>query len=563
MIAFLVSPSKVSAQALPFSDDFNDGNADGWEVIGNSGWNVQNGEYGIHLDPGVSNSVPSDNLWDQNWNQYIFQVDLRGVSGTDKNLVFHFIDNLNFYSLHHTGENLYFSKYINNLEYRFADPIYYPLQNGVSYRFKIIVDGDHFRVLENNLTLFDVYDNVSPKIQGGKIGLRVGTGAVSPTEVWFDNVVVESLEPPLPSLNVPNLKQYDPPWNDDVYDSATSWSVNPTIERWGCALTSASMVLKYFNHNINPDDLNNWLNSQPDGYLRSGLLNWLAVSRYTRINQDADSPILEYRRFGPDQTILENELIAGNPAILKLPGHFVVAKGKTGSDFDINDPATTRNLLSSYGESYLALNRYRATSTNLSYVMFAIDSDITLQLLDSEENLVEGSYFLDEPLVDDIDGNQTSGEELRIFLLPTPTQGNYTLEATGSGIYQLDSYLYGLEGDVRTDSSNGILQEGQIDEFLVTIGETSGAQPVVTIGTIIEDLNNSWNQGLIRKESIYRFLLRQLQLTKKFIDMNRITLAKVHLRIILTHIRLFTPKFIEQSASDVLQTDIHSLINTL
>ena len=365
------------------------------------------------------------------------------------------------------------------------------------------------------------------------------------------------------SLDVPDIKQYSPPWNDDVYDGATSWSANPTIERWGCALTSASMVLKYFNHNINPDDLNNWLNSQPDGYLRSGLLNWLAVSRYTRINQGADSPILEYRRFGSDQTILENELTAGNPGILKLPGHFVVAKGKIGSDFDINDPATTRNLLSSYGESYLALNRYRATSTDLSYIMFAIDSDITLQLFDSEGNPVDGAYFLDEPLVDDIDGNQTSGEELRIFLLPTPTQEIYTLKATGSGTYQLDSYLYGLEGNVRTDSFNGILQEGQTDGFLVTIGEISDAQPIVTIDTIIEDLNNSWNQGLIKKESIYRFLLRQLQLTKRLIETNRITVAKIHLRIISTHIKLFTPRYIEESASKALRTSIQSLINSL
>jgi len=365
------------------------------------------------------------------------------------------------------------------------------------------------------------------------------------------------------SLNVPDIKQYSPPWNDDVYDRATSWSANPTIERWGCALTSASMVLKYFGHDVNPDDLNNWLISQPDGYLRSGLLNWLAVSRYTRINQGADSPILEYRRFGSDQTILENELTARNPGILKLPRHFVVAKGKTGSDFEINDPATTRNLLSSYGENYLALNRYKATSTDLSYIMFATDFDITLQLFDSGGNPVDGAYFLDEPLVDDIDGNETSGEELRIFLLPTPTWGNYTLEATGSGTYQLDSYLYGREGDVQIGSFNGILQEGQTDEFSITIEEISGAQPIVSIVTLIEDLNNSWHQGLITKESIYRFLLRQLQLTKRLIEINRITVAKIHLRIISAHIKLFTPKFIQQSASDALQTDIQALANTL
>lgn len=564
--SFIVIPSNSLAQTILFQDNFDDGNANGWDVMGLPGWSVVNGEYGIHLEPGVSNTVPSDNLWNENWNQYMLQVDLRGVSGTDKNLVFHFIDNSNFYSLHHTGGNLYFSKYINNSEYRFADPIHYPLQNGASYRFKIIVDGDHFKILENDLTLFDVHDSFGPKIQGGKIGLRVGTGAISPTEVWFDNVVVKSLEPPLPSLHVPDLKQYDPPWNDDIYDHASSWSLTPTLERWGCALTSASMVLKYYGHSsANPDTLNDWLKTQTDGYLRNGLLNWLAVSRYTRLNDSLESPTLLYRRLVPNNANLINELTQGRPVILGEPSHFVVAKSQLSDSFGINDPAhSDRTTLSSYQNTYSVIGSYQPTHTNLSYILLAIDPNINLVVFDTSENEISGFTFLEEPLIDDVTGTGISGNSLKVFLFPLPPEGNYNVAVSGStNSYTLDSYLYNQDGKVTQSSIMGLITEGQTDKFLISIGETQGTNQEITIDSIIEDWAAARNQNLIVSRHLYKTVRLQLLTAKRLMDRGRLSIAKKMLVIVSRQIKHRTPKLIDTLASHILQTNLQSLVNSL
>ena len=566
IVLFIVIPSNSLAQTILFQDNFDDANASGWGVIGLPGWSVVNGEYGIHLEPGVSNSVPSDNLWDQNWNQYIFQVDLRGVSGTDKNLVFHFIDNSSFYSLHYTGGYLYFAKYINNSEYRFADPLYYPLQNGTTYHFKIIVDGDHLKILENDQPLFDIHDSSGPKIQGGKIGLRVGTGAVSPTEVWFDNIVVKSLEPPLPSLNVPDLKQYDTPWNNDVYDHANNWSLNPTIERWGCALTSASMVLKFHGHSLaNPDTLNNWLEIQPDGYLRNGLLNWLAVSRYTRLNDNPESPTLLYRRLAPSSANLINELTRSRPAILEEPGHFVVAKSQLSGSFGINDPAhSDRTTLSSYGNSYSAIGSYQPTHTDLSYILLAINPGVNLAVFDTDQNEISGFTFLDEPLIDDVAGIVTGGDSLNIFLFPNPPGGNYNVEVSGSsGSYSLDSYLYNQHGEVTQSSTPGLITNGYKDKFLISTGQTQGIKQEITIDSLIEDWDSARNQNLVPSRGLYKTIRLQLLAVKKFISRGRISVAKKILGTVLRQIKHKSPKFMDHLVSQIFQTNLQSLINSL
>ena len=195
-IILFITSSKFSLATIYFEDNFNDGNADEWNVVGNSGWNVVNGEYGISLNPGVSNSIPDDIHWNNEWKNFIYKVDLKGISGTDKNIVFRFIDSNNFYSLHHSLGYLYFAKYIDNQPHSLAPRVYYPLENGKTYHYKLEVNEDHFRFWESNNLLFDVIDQNIPKISGGKIGLRAGTGAVSPTEVWFDNVMVCSLDDP-------------------------------------------------------------------------------------------------------------------------------------------------------------------------------------------------------------------------------------------------------------------------------------------------------------------------------------------------------------------------------
>lgn len=143
----VVFSRQIFAQTILFQDNFdsvpNGGFPEKWN--GSSAWHVQDGEYGALIFCGnKSTTVPKDQLWNPSWNHYSFEAALRGVSGTDKNIVFRFLDEANFYSLHHTGDNLHFAKYINGIKYPFPNfvgnnPIFYPLSNGQTYHFKINV----------------------------------------------------------------------------------------------------------------------------------------------------------------------------------------------------------------------------------------------------------------------------------------------------------------------------------------------------------------------------------------------------------------------------------------
>lgn len=551
----------VFAGNVLFQDNFNDGNADGWEVIGSLGWNVQNKEYGIYLNPGVSNTFPSNSLWNNDWDNYAFEVDLRGVSGTDKNLIFRFVDNSNFYSVHHTGGNIYFSKYIKGIDYIFAPSLYYPLENGSTYHFRIEVSGDHFRLFESNKLLFDVIDITEPKISKGKIGLRVGTGAVSPSEVWYDNVVVTSLSPTLlPNLTVEDIKQYSSPWGDDIYDWATSWSANPTISRWGCALTSASMVLKYFGHSrANPDILNEWLKLQIDGFTRNGLVNWLAISRYTQQNDSQTSPTLEYRRLTANNTTLISELEAKRPAILREPGHFIVAKSQTSDSFGINDPAyEDRTTLESYAGKFLALGSYGPTHTDLSYMMFVADPDISFKLLDSSGNPVKVQTFIEEP-INELKGSEKSGEPLSILLFSTPPSGEYRLKITGpTGSYQLDSYLYDVDGNVISQKLDGYIFRNEKDTYLIRFNGNNKVK--ITYAEIYKALQKAFEEKFIYNKGIFTAIKAQIQASERLNSRNMIFPSKIIIQTLIKQVQNLTPKFINTEFSLSLQSDLKSLI---
>lgn len=599
IITLVLLPTKILAQTILFSDDFESGNTSNWIVIGDPGWNIQSGKYGIHLEPGVSNSVPSDEKWNSNWEDLIFKVDLIGISGTDKNLIFRFIDDSNFYSIHHTGDYIYFEKFINNNGYQLAPRIYYPLENNIEYYFKVEINGDRLKVFENNNLLFNIEDNTEPKWHNGKIGLRVGTGGVSPTEVWFDNIVVEELftstptptpistmtpiptpiptpfptltpnptptSTPLSNLNVEDIKQFSLPWKNEIYDQATKWSQNPTIERWGCALTSATMILRYYGHNVWPNTLNNWLKTQSDGYIRNGLLNWLAVSRYTFLNKSSVALVLEYRRLPANLDTLINELRAGYPAILKVPNHFVVVKSQLSSTFGINDPAfTSRTTLASYGDLFETFNSYHPSFTDLSYILLIVDSNINLKIFNTANQEIDGYFFNESPLKDDLDGN-LSGNNLNIFLYPTPQIGNYKIEVSGpSTLYTLDSYLYDQKGDVNQLSQKSIILEGQKDNFQIFYGDgINTIKEDITFNSILKDLEGAFKLGKIKNKYFYNSLKFEILTAKNFVEKKKIFFAKRTLNNILFQLKFSSPFFLDKTVSQIIQKDIKELLKSL
>ncbi|MBI4654017.1 MAG: C39 family peptidase [Nitrospirae bacterium] len=157
---------------------------------------------------------------------------------------------------------------------------------------------------------------------------------------------------------MPLYKQCASPWGADIYDHTTS-----TICKKGCALTSAVMVLQYYGvttgidgKEVNQGNLNDWLITQPDGYYK-GNISWGAITRYSgnRVIFDTMS--------GRNDTILSDDLCNGNPVIVNVPNHFVVATGSmcAGNEttWTINDPGRNITTLQGYGNTYLGLRRTR------------------------------------------------------------------------------------------------------------------------------------------------------------------------------------------------------------
>ena len=223
-------------------------------------------------------------------------------------------------------------------------------------------------------------------------------------------------------------------------------------------MTSAAMVLNYHGHLIDPRDLNNWLKSQIDGYLGNGLVNWLAITRFTRLHDTPASPALEFLRKDANNTNLISELENEKPAILKQPGHFVVAKNKTPDSFGINDPGySDRPTLASYGNSFTGLYTFTPSHTDLSYLLFTIEPQFDLKVFDANGNEITGNIFIEEPLVDDIHGGSETGP-LKLFELSKPPAGNYSIKVSGAtGTYHLDTYVYNRDGEAATSEKSGRL----------------------------------------------------------------------------------------------------------
>lgn len=369
---------------------------------------------------------------------------------------------------------------------------------------------------------------------------------------------------PFPSLNVPDIKQYSPPWNLQIYDHADLWSKNPSIQSWGCALTSADMILQYYGFLTDPEALNTWLKNEPDGYIRNGLLNWIAISRYSKLNSNETNPSLEFQRLDGNNNNLINELNSGRPAILEEPGHFVVAKAQNQTTFDINDPAfSDRSTLSSYNNLFNSIETFTPSHTDLSYIMLILNPEFDMKIFDTKGEEINNKTFTENPLTDDSNTSTVISQPIKIFELPKPQNGKYIIKISGNGIYQLDSYLYDLTGNVNLTKTKGILGSNQTDELILTIGEINSTKINPSIEQIINDWTSTKEQGMIKSDKIYQQIKSTLKIISILIKNNQIKLAKIWLFATNQIIKAYTHRFIDKSASDIIQVEISSLIKSL
>ncbi|MDP3987944.1 MAG: C39 family peptidase [Candidatus Levybacteria bacterium] len=567
--------SQASASTIIFQDNFNNGTATQWTPTnGPNLWRVENDKYGTIIVNGgtiietTAGSIPTPN--------YIIEFDMYPIQGEDKNIYFRGRNNIANYGIHFNNSIYFrapgamFSKSgPTQREWPKIAPYFF--QNNQPYHIKIILEGQHIQFFINDNKLFDEIDPDYQFTVNEQVILIMSTGSVYPTEIWFDNVVVRSINN---DLEVLKLKQTWDPWGTLVYNSANVWSpLKPTISDWGCALTSAAMILQYHGINklpdyqpLDPRTLNDWLKNEKDGYVGDGFVNWLAISRLSKLAKEANGitsfDALEFSRVnGSDSGQLTTDLNNLQPDILEEPGHFIVAKGINGDTFNINDPYYDRLTLNdSYSNTFLSLGRYVPSSTNLSYIMMTANQGIDIELKNSLGNSV-GAQFLQQGLINESDG-ALKGKPLKFLYFPKPPSGNYKvfLKAAKTQEYNLGIFLYDINGEVNKIDYYGMVGPKTFDSFDTNFNQDdqskSDAYKIITFQSTIDDINEARSLNLITNKFLPKILIRIIKTAQKDAIKGRRFAALLDLKGFEIAIKETKGKGIKEKAYQILLTDV-------
>lgn len=595
---------KTYANSTLFQDDFNDGDANGWEErLGPGGsWIVENGEYIGKVNRNSYGNSTYALAGDFTWSNYVLEARIKGISGIDKKLRFRYKNSKDYYELNFlSGGALAVIKVISGSArwtyFRSATTY-----QGFWYEVKVVLDGSRIQIYLDGERKFDLDDSTEP-IPNGKIMLEVWPGqAAAQTTVAFDDVKVTSIDSSL--LPVPYFSQRDQNWAEDKYDDADNWKKpwqGNTIEEWGCALTSGAMVARYFGINKTPDNkdltpgtLNEWMSRQEDMNFRNGAMNWKLLANMTKFSATVSAtpiPILNLsisdipNNFAGLDEILQKATggFPGLPGILQVPKpdspsemHFVVAKGKIESTHAINDPlAEDKDKLSIYKDEFNKLIWYEpvqnnltaqnnsSTEIDLSTIFLVVDKNVSVEVRDQNGNQI-GKQFDLYPLSSDSENGGTSGEILKMFYFDQPPSGNYTvrLSATDTQSYQLDAYLYDQNAEVKMFTIKGVVGQNDSDTVNLTFdsenSQNSQTSRVVSFETIKEDINSSYLLGWIPSKGLQNYLLHRVRAAQTFRQNGNVHASKNILTNLLNQVVAGREKHPE--LSDLLKADLEILL---
>lgn len=380
------------------------------------------------------------------------------------------------------GNALYPEKRVNGQSFWLGHTRFYPFKDGETYfvHLEYWKSRRKLRVFINHVFFNEFYEaDTHPQIPAGKPGLAGGVNQrARSSSTWYDNYQIRGLGSEL-RLPVFGLQQTDPLWKGDEYDHALLWSpTESTIERWGCALVSAVMVLRTHGlsslpggQELTPRSLNGWLKQQKDGYIGLGHLNWRALSRLSwEVSRLYGTPKLEFQRVTPDQTRktawLHEQLQLGLPVILEQPGHFVVASGfsSNGETF-IEDPYFARKNLTAYDNTYLSARLFTPSHTDLSSILVTTTPEVEVKFYTVEQEELFPESWLEQPIRDPMSGDP-SGPPLKIYEFNKPANTTLTLEAHLPLTSSESVVIYAYQKDGKVSAYEWIVTGGDTPQRL-------------------------------------------------------------------------------------------------
>lgn len=546
-------------------------------------WTVINGKVNIKSDNSCATDIyPSDTAWGNIGNNYTVEFDMDLVSGVDHNFIFkkNGTDYSNWNEIHIAVPDTLTIDTIN--------PVITYNGNfalGSTQHFKIEVIENKIKVFLNN-GVTPIMDTIDSKSSfPGRIALA-SRPAGGLSETYFSNIVVSSIDvstptpTPTPSpLPVPLLKQTDPQWRSNVYNGANNWAVPAsydTIGDWGCAMTSAAMVLNYYGINklpdgtiLNPGTLNIWLKNNNgyadginNGYLVPGAIT--ALSKQAKaINNITEFDMLEAHVIPNfDFNQLANDINNSHPEVIGVNGnsHFVAATGVNGNTFFINDPYFKRTLLTDYGNTFASLTEYSPAHSDGSYIMAIGTNNIDYILQNSNGDTI-GNQFIQNPIIDPITGNTSGNSSLNDFFLK-PDLGNYFILVTDPGSdpqnYRLNLYLYDKNANLTLKKIQGIISSGKQDSIKIQFDHDNAnntkADRIITFDSLLQDITQAENLSMISHKA--RVSLRNYaNKAKKDSLFGRKNFVKLDLDLLLLYLKIYKAHGVMDMAFTILSND--------
>lgn len=601
-LAILAFPSKLSASSTLLNENFNDGNVmDGnptiWTQTEN--WTIDNGKYiGITSNPNGTGQLSYTGS--NSWTDYSLDADITGLQGPDRHILFRF-DNSRSpsgYAIKYRETNYGFI----GIELQKIGVAVLATNSTITsslyqtHHVRIEGNTNNIKVYFDSVEVINYIDTDNPILNGG-IGLFIEVSGLNnvTNQTSYDNIIVNTIDSSTPTsnptvsptplaspfptqfpspnptnvaLSVPDIKQYSSPWENKIYNNYSELSTNETIKKWGCALTSAAMILNYYNHQISVDQLNIWL-KQNGGYDSSHGVKFPFVAAYATANENANQnkPGLEFTRENYSVQKLQDEIAYSKPAILEVPNplspsgsHFLVAKGTFSNDFLINDPGSNKTLLSQHAFPR-SLRLFQPAYTDASYILLYTSSNFIMKAFDPNGIEVSNVYNTEYPLGDNNEGS-LAGKPIGILSIPKPSQGEYKIQIGGNtGMYTVESDLINSSGKIQIKSLKGILKAPIFDEIKIIMGKDSQATLIVNIESTINDLDAIYSQNLIKNKNIYILLRSELVSAQNWQLKNKITLYKATLKLVRSEIKKISQKTINYEAKEILLEDINTLLS--
>ena len=426
IISHLFFTTRVFAGEYFFEEDFE--TLEQWDLL-NGNWDYWSIEEGgvkarISTPYKVSVLVPNDQIWGDT-KEFEVSFLFRPLDTVDKTFTVGMTeDALSFYDFHFVNNQLIVEDVRDGVSIH-STRIPFQLEVDRDYLVRIIFSIEGIILVIDGEEIFMTGHNWPELRIEGKFSLRAGTGSRYPSATYFSDIKIKSLDKPIFTY----FRQDDELWADEFYDHADLWSDYPSIKNWGCALTSAAMILRFYGHDqlpngeeLNPQTLNSWLREEADGYLGDGLLNWLAISRLSRVLSETNTaPKLEFTYFSGTESELEerllDELAQQHPQIVHVYGHFFVISDYD-NDFLVKDPISDINYLAAMDQKIESLRIFTPSYTDLSYLLLVLPKDLEFSiegfnLLEVQENIV----FDEESL----------GDNYKLFYYQQPENMSFNL----------------------------------------------------------------------------------------------------------------------------------------